>query len=612
LGNSIRRAGYERVRLAESMNCDTEHQRIAAQEKLMSKMNWHYWSAAALPSVCRQALRYAALTAVVSVSIFATSPQTFADVLAAWDTGGLGGYGPTPWAPTSSDSNITVVGLTRGSGIGTSGTAGANAWGGTTFTVGASSADAGIAANEFATFTLTPNAGQAFSLDSIDPYNIRRSNTGPMSGQWQYSLDNSTFANIGSPITWGSNTSSTGNNQTTISLSGISDLQNVPSTTTVTVRLALWGATNVGGTWYINQKGAGTDFSISGSVSAATAGGNLTPATDSVVFPQRIVSTPAAQAVALNEVGGSAVNYTSTTGGDAIVTSGNSGLVPANGSGSITVGINTGSAGAKSGTVTVNDGQPSGNQIAVSGNVYDHSSAAFLSNGATSLTLNLGSFAQGSGSHSIVDSIFNKLQTAGFTADLDFDSVAPGTGAVGVLSTNLTAGAFTALAASEAGSPTPFPFNATLDANNAPGVYNASYQLALSDADSYAGAGGVGSQTLTLNLTGTITGTGPVLAGDFNNDGKVDASDYVVWRKNETANGSLPNDNGLTTQAERYSLWRAGFGNAAPGSGSELSSHGAAVPEPRSAVLLIVALFGTVAVSQARRRPTSARIWFAT
>ena len=45
------------------------------------------------------------------------------------------------------------------------------------------------------------------------------------------------------------------------------------------------------------------------------------------------------------------------------------------------------------------------------------------------------------------------------------------------------------------------------------------------------------------------------LAGDFNNDGKVDSGDYATWRKN-SANASLPNDNGLTTQAARFGLWQ--------------------------------------------------------
>jgi hypothetical protein len=80
------------------------------------------------------------------------------------------------------------------------------------------------------------------------------------------------------------------------------------------------------------------------------------------------------------------------------------------------------------------------------------------------------------------------------------------------------------------------------------------------------------------------------LSGDFNEDGKVDAADYVLWRKNDTANASLPNDDGLTTQAARYGLWRENFGNASgPGGGA-----GAAVPEPSTALLLVVAIAGAL------------------
>ena len=55
--------------------------------------------------------------------------------------------------------------------------------------------------------------------------------------------------------------------------------------------------------------------------------------------------------------------------------------------------------------------------------------------------------------------------------------------------------------------------------------------------------------------------------GDFNNDGKVDAGDYATWRKNDGANATLPNDNGVGTQAARFSLWRANFGKP-PGAGA--------------------------------------------
>jgi hypothetical protein len=79
----------------------------------------------------------------------------------------------------------------------------------------------------------------------------------------------------------------------------------------------------------------------------------------------------------------------------------------------------------------------------------------------------------------------------------------------------------------------------------------------------------------------------PGLAGDFNNDGKVDAGDYATWRKNDTANATLPNDNGVGNQAARFTLWRANFGNP-PGSGSGLS--GAAVPEPTAGLLLLLGM----------------------
>ena len=75
------------------------------------------------------------------------------------------------------------------------------------------------------------------------------------------------------------------------------------------------------------------------------------------------------------------------------------------------------------------------------------------------------------------------------------------------------------------------------------------------------------------------------LAGDFNNNGTVDAADYALWRDN-SGNASLPNDNGLTTQSDRYNLWRSNFGKMSAGSGSAL----AAVPEPATAVLALTLL----------------------
>jgi hypothetical protein len=76
----------------------------------------------------------------------------------------------------------------------------------------------------------------------------------------------------------------------------------------------------------------------------------------------------------------------------------------------------------------------------------------------------------------------------------------------------------------------------------------------------------------------TLTTAASVLAGDYNQDGKVDAGDYVIWRKNPGAFGGDP---------AGYNTWRANFGKP-PGSGSSLGAS--AVPEPAGLVLSLLGL----------------------
>jgi hypothetical protein len=53
-------------------------------------------------------------------------------------------------------------------------------------------------------------------------------------------------------------------------------------------------------------------------------------------------------------------------------------------------------------------------------------------------------------------------------------------------------------------------------------------------------------------------------AGDYNNNGVVDAADYVVWRDRQGAANTLPNTNGAATVDQSlYDLWRANFGQTA-------------------------------------------------
>jgi hypothetical protein len=84
--------------------------------------------------------------------------------------------------------------------------------------------------------------------------------------------------------------------------------------------------------------------------------------------------------------------------------------------------------------------------------------------------------------------------------------------------------------------------------------------------------------------------------GDFNNDGKVDAGDYVTWRKNEGTSNALPNNNGLGTPigSSYYTLWRSNYGKP-PGSGSGALGSGGAVPEPGSLLLVLFGMLGLLA-----------------
>jgi fibronectin-binding autotransporter adhesin len=94
------------------------------------------------------------------------------------------------------------------------------------------------------------------------------------------------------------------------------------------------------------------------------------------------------------------------------------------------------------------------------------------------------------------------------------------------------------------------------------------------------------STTVTLEM---IT---PGLPGDFNQDGIVDAADYVVWRKN---GGTV----------EEFNLWRDHFGDTLGSGGGAggggVSSNSARVPEPSAIALWAIAL-GVLYWADKRRR----------
>jgi hypothetical protein len=104
-------------------------------------------------------------------------------------------------------------------------------------------------------------------------------------------------------------------------------------------------------------------------------------------------------------------------------------------------------------------------------------------------------------------------------------------------------------------------------------------------------SGAVRNGVFTFNISNLTYTGGTAIAGvpgDYNNDGAVNAADYVLWRKG----GPLANevDNPGTVDAADYTEWRARFGNT---SGSGLGAG--AVPEPTSTVLVLLAGLATVA-----------------
>jgi hypothetical protein len=91
----------------------------------------------------------------------------------------------------------------------------------------------------------------------------------------------------------------------------------------------------------------------------------------------------------------------------------------------------------------------------------------------------------------------------------------------------------------------------------------------------------------------------PGLPGDYNDDGSVDAADYVVWRHSLHLSGpdlAADGDASGTVDVVDYELWRANFGQTV-GVGTGSGSN-AAVPEP--AFMLLI--FAAAGLSFPRRR----------
>ncbi len=121
------------------------------------------------------------------------------------------------------------------------------------------------------------------------------------------------------------------------------------------------------------------------------------------------------------------------------------------------------------------------------------------------------------------------------------------------------------------------------------------------------GAVGSAAQFTSPLITGTgllqvTTFVAPPLWGDYNEDGVVDAGDYVRWRDSLGSGTSLANDDTPGVGLDDYDRWRDHFGETNFGGAGSANSF--AAPEPASAALLAVAC-GALHVVCGRNRLTN-------
>ena len=115
-------------------------------------------------------------------------------------------------------------------------------------------------------------------------------------------------------------------------------------------------------------------------------------------------------------------------------------------------------------------------------------------------------------------------------------------------------------------------------------------RVSLAIVDFFAGAASNIDLSYALFDNLVVSAVVPPLAGDYNDDGVVDAADYTAWRDSLGSSSDLAadgNDNGVIDPGD-YTVWENNFGATSSASAS-------AVPEPTAAVLLAAGLLAGVA-----------------
>ena len=226
-------------------------------------------------------------TSLDNIAITPTETIVYSGTLIGWDVSGVSNYGASPLPPTIVASNLTIVGLTRGSGVVTGSGAAASAWGGVNWTN--ASASLAVASNKFATFSTMANAGYKVSFTSVSRFDYRRSSTGATNGVLQYQIGSNAFVDITNLnyVVFASSGASIG----PIDLTSVASLQNVGPGTNVTFRIVNYLGTSSIGSWYISDVANSTalDFAVAGNITLVTTTNPpaLAPTLTQVIFTNR-------------------------------------------------------------------------------------------------------------------------------------------------------------------------------------------------------------------------------------------------------------------------------------------------------------------------------------
>ncbi len=268
----------------------------------------------------------------------------------------------------------------------------------------------------------------------------------------------------------------------------------------------------------------------------------------------------------------------------------------------LSVGIDTTTAGVKTGTATISltssgagtsglgDTSLSSQTVNVQGTVNNYAVATiakqsgdglFTPSGANEFSLDLGSIVEGQAPLSATLGVSNTAAAPADDLAGSFVLQADDFGLTGFTSfSNLAAGA------------TQGGLVVSLDDSHV-GAFNG--QITLVPQSTNPQPFSQNLPQIVIHLTGQVR-----LGGDYNQDGTVNAADYTVWRNmlgqsvapGTGADGTGPGDtpDGMVTRLD-YDYWKSRYGATAPAAGSQTN-----VPEPMTLLLVLAALLGLAPV----------------